>query len=52
MFVDKEAGPQKVRAYGPGLEGGKVGDSADFVVETTGHDVGQLGEIILSAFVH
>ena len=32
-----------MRAYGPGLEGGKVGKSADFVVETTGNDVGQLG---------
>ena len=44
VFVDKECGPQKVRAFGPGLSGGKVGDSADFVVETTGTDVGQLGE--------
>ena len=44
VFIDKEAGAQKVRAYGPGLEGGKVGKSADFVVETTGNDVGQLGE--------
>ena len=35
-----------MRAYGPGLEGGKVGKSADFVVETTGNDVGQLGEWI------
>nr|XP_039265539.1 filamin-C-like isoform X3 [Styela clava] len=43
VAVGKEAGPQKVRAYGPGLHGGKVGHSADFVVETTGSEVGQLG---------
>uniref|UniRef100_H2ZJ17 Uncharacterized protein n=1 Tax=Ciona savignyi TaxID=51511 RepID=H2ZJ17_CIOSA len=41
--VGPEAGPQKVRAYGPGLHGGKVGNSADFVVETIGTEVGQLG---------
>ena len=44
MSIDKEAGPQKIRAYGPGLSDGKVGNSADFVVETTGTDVGQLGK--------
>nr|CAB3246486.1 filamin-C-like [Phallusia mammillata] len=43
VAVGNEAGPQKVRAYGPGLHEGKVGHSADFVVETTGSDVGQLG---------
>jgi len=41
--VGPEAGPQKVRAYGPGLRTGKVGYSADFVVETTGTEIGQLG---------
>ncbi|XP_076819806.1 filamin-A-like isoform X4 [Clavelina lepadiformis] len=43
VSVGPEAGPQKVRAYGPGLKEGQVGKSADFVVETTGSDVGQLG---------
>ena len=28
------AGPQVVRAWGPGLQGGVVGMSADFVVES------------------
>ncbi|XP_043936269.1 filamin-A isoform X2 [Protopterus annectens] len=41
--VGSEAGPQKVRAWGPGLEGGVVGKSADFVVEAIGDDVGTLG---------
>ncbi|XP_036387133.1 filamin-B [Megalops cyprinoides] len=41
--VSPEAGPQKIRAYGPGLEGGMVGNSADFVVESVGTDVGVLG---------
>lgn len=42
--VGPEAGPQKVRAWGPGLEGGVVGKSADFVVEAVGDNVGTLGE--------
>ncbi|XP_053324668.1 filamin-B isoform X1 [Spea bombifrons] len=41
--VGPDAGPQKVRAWGPGLTGGMVGKSADFVVESTGTDVGSLG---------
>ncbi|XP_041096044.1 filamin-A-like [Polyodon spathula] len=41
--VGTEAGSQKVRAWGPGLEGGVVGKSADFVVEAVGDDVGTLG---------
>ncbi|XP_067854900.1 filamin-B isoform X1 [Heptranchias perlo] len=41
--IGPEAGPQKIRAWGPGLEGGVVGKSADFVVETIGTDVGVLG---------
>eukprot|EP00062_Callorhinchus_milii_P024180 gi/632983815/ref/XP_007908833.1/ PREDICTED: filamin-B [Callorhinchus milii] len=41
--VDPEAGPQKIRAWGPGLEGGIVGKSADFLVETIGTDAGVLG---------
>ncbi|XP_016143642.1 filamin-B-like [Sinocyclocheilus grahami] len=43
--VGPEAGPQKIRAWGPGLEGGVVGKSADFVAESIGTDVGVLGEI-------
>lgn len=43
MKVGPEAGQQKVRAWGPGLEGGVVGKSADFVVEAVGDDVGTLG---------
>ena len=43
VFIGPEAGPQKVRAYGPGLHGGMVGHSADFVVETIGTMDGQLG---------
>lgn len=42
--ISPEAGQQKVRAWGPGLEGGVVGKSADFVVEAVGDDVGTLGE--------
>uniref|UniRef100_A0A3Q3F4F7 Calponin-homology (CH) domain-containing protein n=1 Tax=Labrus bergylta TaxID=56723 RepID=A0A3Q3F4F7_9LABR len=38
-----EAGQQKVRAWGPGLENGIVGKSADFVVEAVGDNVGTLG---------
>ncbi|XP_041952722.1 filamin-A isoform X1 [Alosa sapidissima] len=41
--VGMEAGPQMVRAWGPGLEAGVVGKSADFVVEAVGDDVGTLG---------
>ncbi|XP_010785262.1 filamin-C-like, partial [Notothenia coriiceps] len=41
--VSEEAGPQKVRAWGPGLETGVVGKSADFVVEAIGTEVGTLG---------
>lgn len=43
MQVSEEAGPQKVRAWGPGLETGMVGKSADFVVEAIGTEVGTLG---------
>lgn len=45
--VGTECGQQKVRAWGPGLEGGVVGKSADFVVEAIGDDVGTLGRLIL-----
>lgn len=45
--MGSEAGPQQVRAWGPGLEGGVVGMSADFVVEAVGDDVGTLGEFSL-----
>ncbi|XP_065327536.1 kinesin-like protein KIF1B [Pelmatolapia mariae] len=38
--IGTEAGQQKVRAWGPGLEGGVVGKSADFVVEAVGPNVG------------
>uniref|UniRef100_A0A8C6YKV6 Filamin A n=1 Tax=Naja naja TaxID=35670 RepID=A0A8C6YKV6_NAJNA len=41
--VGTECTNQKVRAWGPGLEGGVVGKSADFVVEAIGDDVGTLG---------
>ncbi|XP_053283007.1 filamin-C isoform X2 [Pleuronectes platessa] len=41
--VGKEAGFQKVRAWGPGLKTGMVGKSADFVVEAIGVEVGTLG---------
>uniref|UniRef100_S4RG73 Filamin C n=1 Tax=Petromyzon marinus TaxID=7757 RepID=S4RG73_PETMA len=43
VLVSAEAGPQKVRAWGPGLETGMAGRSADFVVEAIGTDVGTLG---------
>lgn len=46
VLVGPEAGPQKIRAWGPGLEGGIVGKSADFVVESVGTDVGVLGEFL------
>ncbi|XP_030279432.1 filamin-A isoform X1 [Sparus aurata] len=41
--IGAEAGQQKVRAWGPGLEAGIVGKSADFVVEAVGDNVGTLG---------
>lgn len=41
--VSEEAGTQKVRAWGPGLETGMVGKSGDFVVEAVGTEVGTLG---------
>uniref|UniRef100_A0A8C1FQE8 Filamin B n=1 Tax=Cyprinus carpio carpio TaxID=630221 RepID=A0A8C1FQE8_CYPCA len=41
--VGPEAGTQKIRAWGPGLEGGVVGKSADFVAESIGTEVGVLG---------
>ncbi|XP_056278637.1 filamin-A isoform X2 [Pseudoliparis swirei] len=41
--IGAEAGQQKVRAWGPGLEFGVVGKSADFVVEAVGDNVGTLG---------
>ncbi|XP_062316495.1 filamin-B [Osmerus eperlanus] len=37
------AGPQVVRAWGPGLQGGVVGMSADFVVESICAEAGMLG---------
>lgn len=42
--ISPEAGQQKVRAWGPGLEAGVVGKSADFVVEAVGDNVGTLGK--------
>lgn len=44
--VSEDAGPQKVRAWGPGLETGMVGKSADFVVEAIGTEVGTLGKLL------
>ncbi|KFO62255.1 Filamin-A, partial [Corvus brachyrhynchos] len=41
--VSPQPGAQKVRAWGPGLEGGVVGRPADFVVEAIGTEVGTLG---------
>ncbi|XP_041442540.1 filamin-C isoform X2 [Xenopus laevis] len=43
VHVSPEVGLQKVRAWGPGLETGMVGKSADFVVEAIGTEVGTLG---------
>ncbi|KAF0034429.1 hypothetical protein F2P81_012187 [Scophthalmus maximus] len=43
VAVGKEAGPQQIRAWGPGLEGGIVGKPATFIVESIGTDVGVLG---------
>ncbi|XP_039626735.1 filamin-B isoform X2 [Polypterus senegalus] len=41
--ISPEAALQKIRAWGPGLEGGTVGKSADFIVESVGPDAGTLG---------
>ncbi|KAJ8396992.1 hypothetical protein AAFF_G00010460 [Aldrovandia affinis] len=41
--VGSEAGLQKVQVWGPGLESGVVGRSADFVVEAIGENIGTLG---------
>lgn len=49
--MSSEAGPQQVRAWGPGLEGGVVGKSADFVVEAVGDDVGTLGKFHWHFFI-
>ena len=38
VFIGPEAGPQGVRAYGPGLHGGMIGRSAEFVVERIGKE--------------
>uniref|UniRef100_A0A3Q3B3P4 Filamin B n=1 Tax=Kryptolebias marmoratus TaxID=37003 RepID=A0A3Q3B3P4_KRYMA len=43
VAVGQEAGPQQIRAWGPGLEGGIVGKPATFVVESIGPEVGVLG---------
>ncbi|XP_024125017.1 filamin-B isoform X2 [Oryzias melastigma] len=43
VAVGQEAGPQQIRAWGPGLEGGIVGKPATFVVESIGPDAGVLG---------
>ncbi|KAM9467521.1 filamin-C isoform 12-T12 [Clarias gariepinus] len=43
VLISEDAGPQKVRAWGPGLETGMVGKSADFIVEAIGTEVGTLG---------
>lgn len=45
--VGSEPGIQTVRAYGPGLYGGKAGLPADFVVESTGSGVGRLGILFI-----
>lgn len=50
--VGAEAGPQKVRAWGPGLREGVVGKSADFVVESIGPEVGSLGKPVQSRMIH
>lgn len=46
-----EAGQQKIRAWGPGLEGGTVGLAASFVVEATGVEAGMLGEVKITVNV-
>lgn len=50
VTVGPEAGPQQIRAWGPGLEGGVVGKPAIFVVESVGTDVGVLGECRIPSF--
>lgn len=47
VVVSPEAGPQQIRAWGPGLKGGIVGKPATFVVESIGTDVGVLGESLM-----
>lgn len=48
VAVGEEAGPQQIRAWGPGLEGGVVGRPAIFVVESVAAEVGVLGERLVS----
>ncbi|XP_036446591.1 filamin-A isoform X2 [Colossoma macropomum] len=43
VHVGPKAGQQKIRAWGPGLEGGTVGMPASFLVEATGVEAGMLG---------
>ncbi|XP_061582652.1 filamin-B-like isoform X1 [Cololabis saira] len=43
VAVGAKAGPQQIRAWGPGLEGGIVGKAAAFVVESVDADAGVLG---------
>uniref|UniRef100_A0A667YB28 Filamin B, beta (actin binding protein 278) n=1 Tax=Myripristis murdjan TaxID=586833 RepID=A0A667YB28_9TELE len=43
VVVGPRAGPQMIRAWGPGLERGIVEMSADFVVEAIGANAGMLG---------
>ncbi|XP_014118103.1 PREDICTED: filamin-A [Pseudopodoces humilis] len=43
VSVAPEGGSPRVRAWGPGLEGGVAGKGADFMVEAIGDDVGTLG---------
>lgn len=51
VLISEDAGPQKVRAWGPGLETGMVGKSADFVVEAIGTEVGTLGKACFAFLV-
>lgn len=46
--MGEEAGPQQIRAWGPGLEGGVAGRPAIFVVESVAAEVGVLGESLQS----
>ncbi|KAL7864739.1 hypothetical protein AOLI_G00161590 [Acnodon oligacanthus] len=43
VHVGPKAGQQKIRAWGPGLEGGTVGMPASFLVEASGVEAGMLG---------
>uniref|UniRef100_A0AAR2LW12 Calponin-homology (CH) domain-containing protein n=1 Tax=Pygocentrus nattereri TaxID=42514 RepID=A0AAR2LW12_PYGNA len=43
VHVGPKAGQQKIRAWGPGLEGGTVGMPASFLVEASGVVAGMLG---------